>query len=136
MEIMNAAARGDGEAQLELAKGALVQAADPQQCAVTVLIEGVAYARMAVMNDTPDALPVLGHNLVELSRAYDERADILAADECFGHALAVFTEVASRTPLPSVLSTVGASLQSASETVLQHKDFYARVLGALTTKAA
>ena len=136
VEIMQAAAKGDGAAQLELAKSALVQAADPQQCAVTVLIEGVTYARMAVMNDTPDALAVLGHSLVELSRAYGERGDIPAADECYGHALAVFTEVASRTPLPSVLSTVGGSLQTASETVLQHKDFYARVLGALTAKAA
>lgn len=133
---MRAAAKGNGAAQLELAKGALVQAADSQQCAVTVLIEGVAYARMAVMNETPDALPVLGHSLVELSRAYDARADIAAADECFGHALAVFAEVASRCALPSVLSTVGDSLTTASETVMQHKAFYDRILGALIAKAA
>lgn len=133
---MRAAANGDGTAQLALAKGALVQATDPQQCAVTVLIEGIAYARMAVMNEAPDALPVLGHSLVELSRAYGERGDIAAADECYGHALAVFAELSSRTPLPAVLSTVGASLQTASETVQQHKAFYDRVLGALTAKAA
>lgn len=136
VETMRAAAQGDGAAQLALAKGALEQAADPQQCPVTVLIEGVAFARMAVMNDTPDALAVLGHCLVELSRAYGERGDLPAADECYGHALAVFLEVASRTALPSVLSTVGGSLQTASETVLHHKDFYTRVLGALTAKAA
>src|SRR3546814_17931217 len=81
VETMRAAAQGDGAAQLALAKGALEQATDPQPCPVPVLIEGVAFARLAVMNDTPAALAVLGHSLVALSRAYVTRGDIPADDD-------------------------------------------------------
>lgn len=130
------AAKGDGMAQLALAKDALAMVPDPEQDAITVLIEGVCHARMAVMNDAPDALAVLGHGLVGLSRAYGERGDMLAADECYGHALACFALLSDRTPADVSLSlpvTVGAAFAEASETAVNHSIFYRKALVAIMT---
>lgn len=124
---MQLAARGDGQAQLRLARAAreLVLAGDADE--IIASVEGVTYARLASAQGIPDAYMLLAEHCAHLAAVYAQCGEQATSDMWLGQAIAILELAAERLPdenAAALMSTLNLAADSANPQAMREAKLF------------
>lgn len=131
------AAFGDGAAQLRLARKARDLVLSGEGDEIVCSIEGVAYARLAAAQGSPDALMLLAEHCAHLSVVYSDCGVEETSDMWLGQALGVLelaTELLPDCNAAELMHSLNLAADSATPEIMREvkhfRDLFAPAFGA------